>query len=1193
MPEAGQDVVCTPSTYDPAGGNIFYSHDENGEDETSGDFTIRLGGELSIDYDRERPGDDVYVSPADDQDRFHGAVWIAPGEVGEYAGDISLYSSADVTSNGRGIFAGHYGKSGALRMEVSGGDIATTGAGSIAIIGFRAEGSDGELVFVVRDVTIDTAGANSYGVWGSHEGDGGLNLDAQHLAIDTAGASAYGVYGSHDGDGELNIDTQELTITTAGFAAPGVSGWHRGDGELNVDTQDLAIDTAGANSYGVWGIHQGGGELNIDTQELTITTAGFAAHGVWGIHQGGGELNIDTQDLAIDTAGANSYGVWGLHEGDGGLNLDAQDLAIDTAGERAHGIYGRHDGAGELVLSAREAAIGTAGESAYGVIGWHQGDGELNVATQGLDIDTEGEHAYGVTGLHQGDGGLNLDAQDLAIDTAGERAYGVHGLHQGDGELNIDTRDLTIDTAGANSYGVWGLHEGDGGLNLDAQDLAIDTAGERAYGVHGLNQGDGELNIDTQELTVATAGFAAHGVWGIHRGGGELNIATQDLDIDTAGVSAYGVWGIHQGDGELNVATQDLAIDTAGERANGVFGWHQGNGGLNLDARDLDIDTAGVSAYGIYGRHDGAGEFVLSAQETAIGTAGERAHGVFGWHQGAGDLGLDVRGASVTTAGARASGIYGNHFSMDGDVAVRVRDGDVSTAGTDAFGVRGFHSGPGTLDIDLRETTVATTGEGSHGVVIYRSGSGAARIAVDGGSVRAAGTGASGIQIGHLRNDGNPELTSPVGEDGYRAQSVSVNAPVTGGSGEGAAGVFLAGGGRVTIGPRGQVGAVSGVAIMASGGAPKLAVEMDLDGRRPGDVVDGAIRNDGGETTVVVNGVTLHEGATGATGARAANGAWDLSVSAGETIAGRTFAPEDFMESYAPRAAVYEALPGFVLRLDGARPSGTRIARPGSPAWAQVSGGRGSYEPGRASAGAAYDFRRFSAEAGLDVALGGNVTCSFSLRHVSGTAEVASPYGGGAIEAEGLGAAAGLSWSGADGHYARGRVAITSYEMDVSSGDRGSLARDVEARGHSLGVEAGRRIAVGETVTLTPRAWAARRWLSGGAFTDAAGARVSLDETTRYTGGVGLSAETARTLEDGTLALRASADVERALGGADTAARVSGESLESEASATRVLLGLGGAWRKGRFSLGARLAAGGPGSGDTEHSGWISLGWTF
>ena len=872
-PEPGREVVCTPSTYDPAGGNIFYGHDE-----TAGDFTLRLGGGLSIDYDRERPGDDVYVYPFDGES-FYGVVWIAPGEFGEYAGDVSLYSSADVTSNGYGIFAGRYGKSGALRLEVSGGDIATTGEASSAIAGFRAAGSDGVLDLNVRGVTV----------------------------------------------------------TTAGEKADGVVGWHEGEGDLNLDVRAASITIGGGNTGGILGVHSGVGDAN-------------------------------------------------------------------------------------------------------------------------------------------------LAARDIAIDTAGEDADGVYGVHTGTGDFSLDVRDGSITTVGRGSQGIAGLHQGEGGVNLDAHDIAIGTAGENAHGIFGLRQGEGELA---------------------------------------------------------------------------------------LTARDLSVDTTGENAFGVVAQHLGAG-----------------------------DLNLDVHGISVTTTGAGASGIYGNHFAMDGDVAVRVRDGDISTGGAEAFGVRGFHSGPGTLDIDLRETTVATSGEGSHGVVIYRFGSGSARIAVDGGSVHAAGPGASGIQIGRLHEDGSLELASPVGEDGYRLQGVSVNAPVTGGSGAGAAGVFLAGGGRVAIGPRGQVGAASGVAIQASGGAPRLVVDMNLDGRRAGDVVDGAIRNDGGETTVVVNGVTLHEGAGGVTGARAPNGAWDVSLSASETIAGRSFAPEDFIESYAPRAAVYEALPGFLLRLDGGQPSGTRIARPGSPAWARVSGGRvsgerGSYEPGRADVGAAYDFRRFSAEAGLEFSLGGTITGSFSLRHVQGSAEVDSPHGGGEIEAEGLGAAAGLSWSGADGYYARGRLAFTNYKMDVSSRDRGSLARDVEARGYSLGIEAGRRIAVGETATLTPRTWAAGRWLSGGAFTDAVGSRVSLDETTRYTGGIGLSAETARTLGDGTLALRASADVEHALGGAETAAAVSGARLESEASATRVLLGLGGTWRKGPFSLGARLAAHGPGSGDTEYSGRVSLGWTF
>ncbi len=925
-PEPGREVVCTPSTYNPAGGNIFYGHDE-----TAGDFTLRLGGGLSIDYDRERPGDDVYVFPSDGES-YYSAVRATPGEFGEYAGDVSLYSSADVTSNGVGILAGHYGKSGALRMEISGGEIATTGDVSIAIAGYRSEGSNGALDLIVRGVTAATAGESAHGIFARHQGEGDLKLDVRGVTVATAGESAHGILARHQGEGDLKLDVRAASITIRG----GVTG-----------------------------------------------------------------------------------GILGIHGGVGDANLAARDIAIDTAGYDADGVYGAHAGTGDFSLDVRDGSVTTVGDTADGIVLWHQGAG-----------------------------GLNIDAQDLAIDTAGVNGHGIAGLHVGEGELALTARDLTI--------------------------------------------------------------------------------------------------------------------GTAGERAHGVFAQHTGAGDLNLDVRGVSVTTTG-----------------------------ENAHGVIAQHAGAGDLNLDVRGISVTTTGTGASGIYGNHFAMDGDVVVRVLDGDVSTAGAEAFGVRGFHRGPGALDIDLRETTVATAGDGSHAVVIYRFGEGAARIAVDGGSVHAAGPGASGIQIGRLHEDGSLELASPVGEDGYRLQGVSVNAPVTGGSGAGAAGVFLAGGGRVAIGPRGRLGAASGVGIQASGGAPRLAVEIDLDGRRAGEVVDGAIRNDGGETTVAVNGVTLHDGAGGPTGARAPNGAWDVSLSASETIAGRSFAPEDFIESYAPRAAVYEALPGFLLRLDGGQPSGTRIARPGSPAWARVSGGRGSYEPGRASVGAAYDFRRFSAEAGLDVALGGNVTGSFSLRHVQGSAEVDSPHDGGEIEAEGLGAAAGLAWSGAGGYYARGRLAFTNYEIDVSSRDRGSLARDVDARGYSLATEAGRRFAVGETVTLTPRAWAARRWLSGGAFTDAVGSRVSLDETTRYTGGIGLSAETARTLEDGTLALRASADVERALGGADTAARVSGARLKSEASATRVLLGLGGTWRKGRFSLGARLAAGGPGSGDTEYSGRVSLGWTF
>ena len=65
-------------------------------------------------------------------------------------------------------------------------------------------------------------------------------------------------------------------------------------------------------------------------------------------------------------------------------------------------------------------------------------------------------------------------------------------------------------------------------------------------------------------------------------------------------------------------------------------------------------------------------------------------------------------------------------------------------------------------------------------------------------------------------------------------------------------------------------------------------------------------------------------------------------MSANETIQGRAFTPGDFHETYAPHAAVYEALPGVLQRLDRRGTTSQRLRRPGLPDWACISGGRGS-----------------------------------------------------------------------------------------------------------------------------------------------------------------------------------------------------------------------------------------------------------
>ena len=261
-------------------------------------------------------------------------------------------------------------------------------------------------------------------------------------------------------------------------------------------------------------------------------------------------------------------------------------------------------------------------------------------------------------------------------------------------------------------------------------------------------------------------------------------------------------------------------------------------------------------------------------------------------------------------------------------------------------------------------------------------------------------------------------------------------------------------------------------------------------------------------------------------------------------------------------------------------------APPRSPLWVRLLPGRGSYRAGRATVGAAYDFRSSGAEAGATVPLGEGLTGSVALRVLQGSADVASPAGRGRIEAEGLGIALGAFWESGD-WYGAARLSLTDWEAEASPDVRGAPAAKVGARGRSAEVEAGRRFAVGGRTALTPRARIGLSGLALDPFADAADARVSLaDGGDRVAGGAGLLAET----EAGALSLHASLDLARTFGGAGTTVAVSGETLRSAAEKDSVLLGLGGSWERGGLSLRWELSARGPGSDDERYRGILTFG---
>ena len=438
------------------------------------------------------------------------------------------------------------------------------------------------------------------------------------------------------------------------------------------------------------------------------------------------------------------------------------------------------------------------------------------------------------------------------------------------------------------------------------------------------------------------------------------------------------------------------------------------------------------------------------------------------------------------------------------------------------------------------------------------------------------------------------------------------------------AGIHLEEGGAVHIGAQGRIEPASGIAILAtrtpSGEAPELLVGMNLAGRRVGDVIgDGWIINDGGGTTLVVNGVKLHDAVTGVVpGVSAPNGVrnvrfetsgvpaavgdvrirpegvrvldrtdpdpanWELSDPAEGVIADRDFSAADFIreggpmfvEEYAPRAALYEALPDVLLRLQHRDAVRAPRSRPEHSEWARVTVRTGSQDFDRSTVGSEYDTDYVEIEAGRHMLLDNGLDAWMALQYLTGTADVSSPVKGGDIDVQGLGLSLELCRGCESGDwYASGRLALARYDLDLSSDERGRLQSGVEATTWSLRLEAGWRLQWDDRIQLTPRLRLEHANVSVDRFTDAVEARVSYPDEDRFAVALGVMAETVPGAMEGGLSLWGSLDVEHRPGDRQTVARVSGERLTAQPESDSLLLGVGGTWQRNGLKVRAGLSA--------------------
>ena len=552
---------------------------------------------------------------------------------------------------------------------------------------------------------------------------------------------------------------------------------------------------------------------------------------------------------------------------------------------------------------------------------------DISLALEGVVIDTTADDVQSIYVEHLGEGRVSIDVvpkidseeirTDSSLSTTGNNAPGLHGRHDGTGDLDITSSSTEITTTGTASRGIYGFHKGDGNIDIESRNDVIHTMSAHTEDLHNLktegivgrHQGVGHITIVADRTEVTTASTAAVAVRGVVEttnrddipsgAVNNLTITVTGAVLVTSGRLSQGINAWHQratdnSQGRILVTVRDGTISTSGHGAAGIWAHHQSEGDVDVNVTAQTIHTHGGNSKGIVAHQEmsGAespqtGNLNVYAENITIETRGPvTSDGIYARNSGViGDVNITVVESSITTKG---TGIYRNIGSLDhgirgeinegvGNINIIARGGSVTTLGTYSYGIFGIHRGDGYLSMETKDgNVVTTTGDNAHGIVAYHFGTEDTRsmeITV-GGTVEVSGANAQGVRVGTVNSSGVPERVAGLDEDGYRRQTVRVNGRVYSGSGAGI-GVFLAGGGRVYIGPRGSVGAASGIAIRATGDVPDanpedppmkpmLYVDINLDGRRVAQVIgDDWIINDGGETTIVVNGVKLHDGAGG------------------------------------------------------------------------------------------------------------------------------------------------------------------------------------------------------------------------------------------------------------------------------------------------------------------------------------------
>ena len=861
----------------------------------------------------------------------HGILAQSVGGGGGTAGDSSSF--ATTVSYGRAATAA---SSQAFTLDVG---YALGGQGGVAGIGFPVTVEiGGQSGASVGSAAITTFGDYANGVLAHSVGGGGGNAGY--------GSSTTEAFG---GTGTLTF--------IAGLGGAGGSGQTGGDVTATLHSGDT-ITTHGASALGIAAQSIGGGggasqggTINLGGSEAFGTgetvTPGFNGTVNWGgVGSGGGNgaqvtVNVDG---TIRTFGGDSTGVL-AHSVGGGGGLGGSAGAEASADNPISALTFQR----EIISAAVESNLPfSAGFNVtLGGTGGAAGTGGTVVVNHNGTIVTQGDWAQGIVAQSVGGGG----GKGGTAVSSGINAVASLGVSIGGGGAGGDGGTVTVNlgsgsiistglasSAGNTGYGAFGILAqsvgGGGGMGADGSAAAtgrMSIGGGWPGG--GGSTGSGQVVTLTGSASITTVGDLAHGVvlQSIGGGGG----------VGGSGSSLTDNFG--QISGQINLDVTGTAGSSGDGRA------------VTVSDAVLVISTSGANAYGLLAQSVGGGGGLgfTSPNVTTNVTLGGAGNG------NGGDVGVTLlAGSAISTTGVGAHGLIAQSVGGGGGIG-----GSVSGTPTLSTVLPGSSSyipaNGGNVTVNL-SGSIATTGAGAHGIIAQSVGNGGGLLA-NGGSLYAGSLYAassllltSGKQVSVTVNAGAQVSASGTNAVGIFAQTasssssygsrVTVNGVVQGGQGPDGAGVWIADGfedglNMVTIGAGGSLSALSGQAVVYTGG---WSLMVDNYGTLTGSVsagLGGGVNNygtwnsSGTSTANVVNTGLLVVGAPGSFAGSAIIG--NLTQGADGTFAGSA--------DFAGRRAAVLSVQGDAILAGQMRPLITtvlpNIALPVLTVTGDISGG--------------------------------------------------------------------------------------------------------------------------------------------------------------------------------------------------------------------------------------------------------------